>query len=165
MTTSESSRARLSWLLAAALLAGTVVLGWYAVDRWRQGAPDPLAEAPVGVAGAAARDFFTLDYRHVDDDIARVQRRATGAFAREYRTQSEQLRANVLDKHLVLTASVPSGGAAVEHLGADEVWVLVPVDVRTTADGKPQGDQRYRTRVVLDRVGDGWRISRLEQVG
>ena len=81
-------------------------------------------------------------------------------FALDYRG-----RKAVEDKKLVLTARVPDDGAAVEYLGKDSVWVLVSVDVHTESAGAAAQDSRYRTRVVLDKAGDRWLVSRLERVG
>ena len=95
----------------------------------------------------------------------KVRSRATGEFEEQYEKQSADLRKAVQQKKLVLTARVPDDGAAVEYLGKDSAWVLVSVDVHTESAGSSPEDSRYRTRVVLDKDGDDWLVSRLERVG
>lgn len=157
--------ALIAWVGVALLVAAVVVVGLAVLDRSRDDAAADLGEVPVEVAEVAARNFFTLSHRTLDDDIERVLATATGDFRRQYESQSADLAETVTSKRLVITATVPQTGTAVEHVDADEVWVLVPVDVRTEQDGAPTDDVRYRTRVVLSSTDAGWLISRLEQVG
>ncbi len=164
-TPTERRRALAAWLLVAALAVAVVVVGLAALDRTRDDEPAGLADVPVEVAQDAARNFFTLDHRTLDDDIDRVLAMATGDFLEQYESQSADLRETVAEKLLAISATVPEIGTAVEHVADDEVWVLVPVDVHTEQDGAPTEDVRYRTRVVLTRADDGWLVSRLEQVG
>lgn len=160
-------RSPVTWALALVLVAGVIALAVVDVRRWqaRGDRAAGLGDAPVEVANAAARDFFSLDHRHIDRDITRVQDAATGSFAAQYRKQAAALRKSVLAKELVLTATVADDGTAVEYVAPDEAWVLVPVDVHTTAGGRATVDTRYRTRVVLEKVDGQWRVSRLERVG
>ena len=156
----------LTWLLPVVLLAATVLVGVLAVQRWQDRAGDTLADAPVDVGADIASDFFTLDYRTLEADSAKVLDRATGEFKAQYRTESSSLQASVKEKQLVLTASVPESGSALEYLAGDEAWVLVAVDVHTEGAGGLSEETRYRTRVVLERSEDDeWLVARLEQVG
>lgn len=155
-----------TWLLPVALLAATVLVAVLAFLQWQDRSGDTLEDAPVDVGADIASDFFTLDHRTLDEDTARLLDRATGEFKAQYRTQSEELRASVEEKDLVLTASVPESGSALEYLAGDEAWVLVAVDVHTEGAGGLSEDTRYRTRVVLERdEDDRWLVARLEQVG
>jgi len=160
------TRALVSWVAGLALLAGIVAGAAVAVHRWQEaGAGSSLDDAPVGTAQEAARAFFTLDHRSLGDDLQHVLGYGTDGFRARYRQQSADLRRAVLEKRLVLSASVPESGTAVEYLTDDQAWVLVAVDVHTQARGTAASDSRYRTRVVLERDGERWLVSRLEQVG
>ena len=154
-----------TWLVALVSLACVVGFGRAAWGEWqdRQGAD--LDRAPVEVAEKVARDFFSLDHRTLEKDMDKVRSRATGEFEAQYEKQSADLRKAVEQKKLVLTARVPDDGSAVEYLGEDSAWVLVSVDVHTESASAAPQDSRYRTRVVLDRDGDDWLVSRLERVG
>lgn len=154
-------------LLAAGLVVLMAVLVLQRATA-ADAAGDALADAPVELGAEVATDFFTLDHRTLDDDTARVLALATGEFEAQYRKQTETLTASVRDRELVLTASVPDGGAALEYLTGDQAWVLVSVDVHTEGKDGYVDDGRYRTRVVLRRdesSARGWFVSRLEQVG
>ncbi len=161
-----SSRAALvTWVVAVVALACLVGFAVASVGAWRDRQAADLDRAPVDVAEDVARDFFSLDHRTLKADMDKVLSRATGEFEAQYEKQSADLRAAVEQKKLVLTARVADDGAAVEYLGEDSAWVLVSVDVHTESSGAPAQDSRYRTRVVLDRNGDRWLVSRLERVG
>ncbi|WP_370248963.1 hypothetical protein [Nocardioides sp.] len=165
-----SRRPHRGWWLVAVLVVVVLAAGVTALGALR-GSDDTapargdLAAQPTDVAVTAARDFFTLDHRTLEDDLARVAAQATGEFAAQYARQREELARSVREGRLVITADVPESGVAVEHATADEVWVLVAVDVHTEPEGT---DSRYRTRVVLVPAPEGaagWRVARLEQVG
>ena len=117
------------------------------------------------VAGRqGAVSFFSLDYRHADEDVDRVLSQATGEFKNEYAEKRDEVVAGVEDKQLVVSATVPEGGLALEYLVDDEAKVLVAVDVNTQS---PDGaeDARYRTRVELRKVDGRWLVAGVEQVG
>ena len=154
-----------TWVVAAVALACVVGFGWAAWGAWQDRHARDLDAAPVDVAKSVSRDFFSLDHRTLKADMDKVLSRATGEFEAQYTKQSADLRKAVEQKKLVLTARVPDDGAAVEYLGDDSAWVLVSVDVHTESAGGKSEDSRYRTRVVLDRDGDRWLVSRLERVG
>ena len=154
-----------TWLVALVALACLVGFTVAAVGAWRDRQAGSLDRAPVAVAEEVASDFFSLDHRTLAEDMDKVLSRATGEFEAQYEKQSADLRKAVRQKKLVLTARVPDDGAAVEYLNEDSAWVLVSVDVHTESAGQAAQDSRYRTRVVLDRAGDRWLVSRLERVG
>ncbi|CAB4734705.1 MAG: hypothetical protein F2667_14750 [Actinobacteria bacterium] len=154
-----------SWLLPAVLVVVLAALVATSARLWSERGDDGLDAGAVAVARQAATNFFSLDHRHIDDDVQRMLDLATGDFADSYDEQSAALRTAVVDKQLVVTASLPEGGTATEYLGGDTAQVLVAVDVRTRARGGAVEDTRYRTRVVLTRVDDGWLVSGFEQVG
>lgn len=156
---------RRSWLVAALLGVVLVALVTASAVLWTQRRADRLDPAAVAEAQAAATDFFSLDHRHIEADLRRMLAAATGEFAKTYRQESAKLRESVVRKRLVMTATVPEGGTALEYLTKDRAQVLVAVDVRTAADGAAVSDTRYRTRVRLTDVDGRWRVSGLEQVG
>jgi hypothetical protein len=157
--------ALVTWVVALVALVCIVGFAVAAVVAWRDRHAGGLDQAPVDVAEDVSRDFFSLDHRTLAADMDKVRSRATGEFEAQYEKQSAGLRRAVQQKKLVLTARVPDDGAAVEYLGEDSAWVLVSVDVHTESAGSSPEDSRYRTRVVLDKQGDRWLVSRLERVG
>ena len=153
-------------LALAALAVVVLVAGVLAFVLTRGDDHDNGQAALMVAARTGAVDFFSLDYRHADDDVDRVLALATGKFKTQYAAQRKQIVDGVVKKKLVVTAAIPEDGAALEFLSARKAQVLVAVDVTTSATtGSAATPDRYRTRVELTRVGDKWLISGLNQVG
>ena len=117
-----------------------------------------------------ATNFFSLDYRHANADVSRVLALATGTFKRQYAARSAEVVSGVTSKQLVVTATIPTDGAAVEFFDKTHGQVLVGVDVTTTtgttgANAGTNAVDRYRARILLTKVGDHWLVSGLDQVG
>ena len=156
---------RRSWPTAVLVLALVALVALSAWAHWGRdrGADDAGARV---AAERAAVAFFGLDHRTIEDDVADMTGRSTGSFREVYEERSEELAARVTSQSLVVQATVPDSGIAVEFLDADDARVLVAVDTSTTAAGieEPE-EQRYRARVVLRLVEDEWLVSGLEEVG
>ncbi|MBS43401.1 MAG: hypothetical protein CMH83_09615 [Nocardioides sp.] len=147
-------------------LLATVVVVLLAVGGWAWVSDDDDLDAEVtSAASQAARDFFTLDHRTADEDVARMQASTTGDFSDTYAERSRELVTEVTGKKLVMTAEVAEDGVATEYLGDGEAQVLVAVDVATTIDSGATDEARYRTRVRLVEVDGAWLVAGLEQVG
>ena len=144
-------------VVLAALLAASTVLWLQQRERLDPGA--------VAVAREQARNFFSLDYRHADKDVDRVLALATGKFKKEYAASRKDVVAAVEKKKLVVSATVPKDGAAVEYLHGDSAQVLVAADVTTQNSAGASDEVRYRTRIELDRVDGTWLVSGVNQVG
>ena len=159
--TNASTSGSLTGRGAAALQAAA------ADDRFHRLLEEPNAPAltdPAFPAGAWVNFFRRDDYSSVA--YFYLDRPTTDLPALSpVEARTADLRKAVQQKKLVLTARVPDDGAAVEYLGKDSAWVLVSVDVHTESAGSSPEDSRYRTRVVLDKDGDDWLVSRLERVG
>lgn len=155
--------------LVALVLAGGLGWWWFA-GRDDDAVPANSSEraAVLTVARQVATNFFTLDHTTVEEDIAAVSALATGDFADAYAAQAETLTTDVRSRELVVTATLPEDGTAVESLTADAASVLVSVDATSTpGKGAGAGESQmtlYRVRVTLTRTGDGWLASRLDQV-
>ena len=125
-------------------------------------------EADPGMLVAArqqAKNFFSLDYRHADADVDRVLALSTGKFKKEYASRRQEVIAGVTSKKLVVTASIPREGAAVELVDGNHGQVLVAVDVSTGTVTGPTTQNRYRARILLTRLDGRWLVSDVNQVG
>lgn len=166
----------LALLLLGVLTTGTTLL----VDRAHRepapyvpqaanlGARDAEGRGPaalaVDTARRAAAGYFTLDHRHLAEDMKRVLPIATGRFRDLYTAEVDRLRPEILRRGLVLVAAIPPDGTATEYLTASLADVLVAVDVtQTSADGTRHVDY-YRTRVSLRRSGVRWLVTGLDKV-
>jgi len=160
-TTGTSRRALLLPGTLALVLAGLVTT---CVVLWthRTGGTD---DGAVLAGRQEAVAFFSLDYRHADRDIERVLSQATGSFKTQYAAKRADLARKLLASKLVLTATAPADGSALEYLDGDTAHVLVAVDVTTRTGSRASTQSRYRTRVELTRVGDRWLTTAVNQVG
>lgn len=156
-------------LVLVALLATSAVL-WVQRDDTveRDDSVGSPASASLGMVVAAqqgAVGFFSLDYRHVQEDVDAVIALATGAFKTEYTEQSAEVVTSVTEKKLVTAATVPPDGVAVEYAHGDEGQVLVAVDVTKTQGTAEPVVQRTRARITLERVDGVWLVSNIQEVG
>lgn len=146
-------------LLAVALVALLATSTWL----WWSERTDIDHGAAV-TARQQAINFFSLDHRHIDDDLDRVLALSTGEFKQQYAQQRERVKDGVTKQKLIVSATVPDGATAVEYQHDDAAKVLVAVDA--TTKGKTESEtNRYRVRVALRRVEDRWLVSEINQVG
>jgi Mce-associated membrane protein len=154
-------------LIPATLVIVLVALVATSAVLWLR-RPSGVDQGPLVAAQQEAVNFFSLDYRHAEQDIDRVLAQATGTFKEQYAAKRSSLSQQIVAGKLAMTATVPEDGAAIEYLHDDRAQVLVAVDVTTKvgAKGAKGSEQsRYRTRVGLSRVGDTWLINAVNQVG
>jgi Mce-associated membrane protein len=154
-------------LLVGALLVGGGVTAFVLLngdDSGDTASADLVAPGVLVAAREEATAFFSLDYRHPDDDIKRVLALATGDFKKQYDANKAQVIAQLTAKKLVTTASIPKDGVAVEFAHGNDARVLVVVDVTRTI-GSTTDSLRNRARIVLTRVGGHWLVSGVNQVG
>lgn len=150
-------------VLLAGVLAGTALLVLRDDDASGERAA-VLDSAALVAARQQATAFFSLDYRRAEADVEKVLSLATGTFKEEYAASSKQVIAQVTEKKLVSTASIPDQGVAVEFVNGDKAQVLVVVDVTRTI-GTTTDNLRNRARILLEKVGDRWLVSGVNQVG
>lgn len=162
--TEASDKTERRWLLPTALAVVLMALLATSAVLWQRQRVG-LDEGAVAVAREQARNFFSLDYRHADADVDRVLSLATGDFKKQYAAKKDEVAAGVEKKKLVVTATIPDDGSAVEYLHQNRAQVLVAVDVTTKAGGGAAEAARYRTRIELTRVDDSWLVSGVNQVG
>lgn len=155
-----------SVLLVVAVVGGVVALGKSSIgdDERAAASGAVLDDAALQVARDEALAFFSLDYRTAEADVEKVLSLATGAFKEQYAANKAQVIAQVKQKKLVSTGSIPDGGLAVEFATATQARVLVVVDVSRTI-GTKVDRLRNRARVVLDSVDGRWLVSGVNQVG
>lgn len=129
------------------------------------GSPGGASLGMVVAAQQAATAFFSLDYRHVQDDVDAVLMLATGDFKKQYAEQSAGVVKDVTAKKLVTVATVPEDGLAVEHSLGDQGQVLVAIDVTKTQGSAKPVVQRNRARITLSRIDGAWLVSNIQEVG
>lgn len=155
----------LLWVVVALALVASLALGatrgrtWYAARQTSQ-----ANAAALAAARQLAVNFVTVDYTHVDADIARVKAGATGQFLSSYTTSVDDLK-----KVLVANktqSSVNRIEAALVSGDRDSAVVLVGVVAPTKNTSVPNGETKtYRMRLQLRLVGPAWKVENLEFVG
>ncbi|MCW2753530.1 MAG: hypothetical protein JWQ32_941 [Marmoricola sp.] len=157
----------LARLVLPALVLSTCAVGGCSFGGGGGAGVDP---GMLVAARQEATNFFSLDYRHADADVSRVLALATGTFKKQYASRRAEVISGVTSKQLVVTATIPKDGAAVEFFDKAHGQVLIGVDVTTTtattgANAGTNSVDRYRARIILTKVGDRWLVSGLDQVG
>jgi hypothetical protein len=150
------------WRAVLAATLAVIVAGSALV--WRLDDDEGSAD-PVSVARAQAHNIFSVDYREADQGTERVLELASGSFKKQYAAERDTVVADAQQRKLVVSASVPHDGAAIEYLRDEHAQVLVAIDVATTANGKAAPDGHYRARIELTMVDDEWLVSDVSEVG
>jgi Mce-associated membrane protein len=146
-------------LVACAALGATRGREWYAARQ-----TDEAHAAALAAAKQLAINFVTVDYRHVDADIARVRAGATGTFLTSYASSVAQLRKVLVDNRTVSSAQRTE--AALVSGDQDSAVALVGVVAPTSNTAVPNGTTKtYRMRLELRRSGQAWKVENLEFVG
>jgi Mce-associated membrane protein len=111
-----------------------------------------------------AVDFTTLDYRHLDRDLALVLKGSTGDFRRQFKAGTKNLTALVTANKAVSTGEVLDAGLVSSD--SDSARVLVVADSTVINTSSPKGEQRhYRIQLNLVRQNGRWLVSDLSFVG
>lgn len=164
MVRADDAHGRFAAALPVVLTLVLVVLlslaGWRLLDDHT-----PSRAGVMTTARDDALRFFTFDGADPERTVDGVLAVSTGKFRKEYARQREALVRQVTDSGLDVSAVVAKDGVAVEHLSGREARVLVALDTRTELPNGGSETKSYRIRVLLERQGEAWRLSGMEQVG
>jgi Mce-associated membrane protein len=162
---SRATPVRVLWALTALALVATVVLAATRGRDWWQARATETAQNDALAAGRQlAVNFATIDYRKVAQDTDRVKAGATGEFLASYTSQLDELRKVIVDNKSV--SKVERSEAALVDGDEDSATVIVGIIAPTSNTVVPQGEKKtYRTKLGLRRVGEQWKVERLEFVG
>lgn len=156
---------RVLWALTVLALVATVALAATRGRDWWNARATQQAQSDALAAGRQhAVNFATIDYRKVDQDTGRVKSGATGEFLSSYTSQLEDLKKVIVDNKSV--SQVERAEAALVDGDLDSATVIVGIIAPTTNTVVPKGEKKtYRTKLGLRRVGEQWKVERLEFVG
>ncbi len=121
-------------------------------------------EAVLDSARQQAVNFTTLDYQHLDRDLGRVLRGATGDFRKQFQSGTTDLSTLVTQNEAVSRGEVLDAGLVSSDDDSARVLVVADSTVTNAADPKPQ-KRHYRMQLDLVRHGDRWLVSDLQFVG
>jgi Mce-associated membrane protein len=117
----------------------------------------------VAVARQQAINFFSLDHRHIDDDLDRVLALSTGEFKDQYAKERDRIEKSATKRKVVITANVADDAVALEYQHGDRAQALVAIDAVAGGKNEPQ-THRYRVRMNLRHVDGEWLVSDIKQV-
>ncbi|WP_404380990.1 hypothetical protein LL946_12140 [Knoellia locipacati] len=162
---SRVTPARVLWALTTLALVATVALAaTRGRDWWEARATESAQNDALAAGRQLAVNFATIDYRKVAEDTDRVKAAATGEFLASYTAQLDDLRKVIVDNKSV--SKVERSEAALVTGDQDSATVIVGLIAPTSNSVVPQGEKKtYRTKLGLRRVGEQWKVERLEFVG
>ncbi len=153
------------WALAALVLAAALAVGaTLGREAWGAHQAEQARAEAVAAARQLAVNFVTVDYRQVDQDVARVRAGATGTFLQSYSSSAEDLKKVLVQNKTVSRAERTE--AALVSGDRDSAVVLVGVVAPTQNTSVPDGEKKtYRMRLELRKASDAWKVENLEFVG
>ena len=153
------------WALTALVLAAALAVGAsLGREAWTAHQAGQARAEAVAAARQLAVNFVTVDYRQVDQDVARVRAGATGTFLQSYTSSAEDLKKVLVQNKTVSRAERTE--AALVSGDRDSAVVLVGVVAPTQNTAVPAGEKKtYRMRLELRKASDAWKVENLEFVG
>lgn len=143
----------------AALVALTGLAGWTGYRVYDEHRNEQRHEAFLEVARQGAVNLTTIDYRKVDEDVARILDSASGTFHDDFQNRAKPFVDVVKQARSTSEGTVIDAG--MESETADSAQVLVAVKVKSTvADGTPAEPRSWRMRVAVQKTGaDEYKVS------
>jgi Mce-associated membrane protein len=156
------SRVLVYGLLPALLMLLAVAAG---LLKWKDSSvrnTDLARSQSVVAARDSAVALLSFRFDTVDRDVAAARERLTGEFCDIYtqRTQ-EELIPNAKERHVSATAIVPEGAA--ESATPNHAVVLLFVNQTIKIGDAAPADATSSVRVTLDKIGERWLVSGLDQ--
>jgi Mce-associated membrane protein len=163
--------------LALAAVAALLALACVVVLIWPTAVPgrseaQKADDRDVAVRSAAIRvtkAFLDVDYKDMEDRIAKVLDLSTGTFKNQYKTAEVDLKTQVEQVKAVANGAVKYAGIA--DIDDDTAVVYVAADSKVSnvsiqkdrSEGKDVNDRRfYRFQLNLTKVGDRWLLNDLQ---
>ena len=118
----------------------------------------------LAAARQIAVNFSTLDYRHFDQDIARVTSGATGSFRSDFAGQAAQIKQVVVADKSTSTGQVGQVAFVSSSPTSARALVVLDATVTNTSATTPTA-RHYRVQLDLTKVHGRWLASQLTFVG
>ena len=129
--------------------------------------PSPSSSAPsisnaalVRIARTGGALFGTYDYRHLDQDFARVKALLTPGFATQYSDTTAALKPTIIEQHAISSVTVRSARLRSRTADSAEVLVTIYQTVRTSTQAPHPAQSQLVVRLELQSDGR-WLISSL----
>jgi Mce-associated membrane protein len=142
---------------------------WFGVS-WIQVANDAsISQAKARdevdrIGRAAIITFHTLDYHKVDEGLDNWLNASTGGLHDEVVGRRESSKQAIAAAKTVTVGNVLSLAVTELNVFEGKATVIAAVEVDVTPDGKPVERKYLRILGALERAGDGWKLSGIQQV-
>ena len=144
-----------------AVLAG--LTAWLGYQTYQSSQVQQRHNLFLTVARQGALNLTTISYTDAGADVARILDSATGGFRDEFQQRSQSFIALVNKAQSKSVGTIIEAG--VESEQDNQAQVLVAVNVDTSLAGAPEPKPRaWRMRLMVQRIGDGAKISNVEFV-
>jgi Mce-associated membrane protein len=107
----------------------------------------------------------SLDYHDIDAGLARWRDASTGALRTSFDHVTAAARKRIADAKAVTTARILEAAVVSLDPADGQAQVIASVELTVTPSSGKAVVKRERQQADLSRVGDGWKISGLQQVG
>ncbi len=149
--TSHVRLATIAGLVLVLALGG--IVGWLGFRAYESHQLEAQRALFLQVGRQGALNLTTIDFEHVDDDVARVLDSATGTFYDDFQRRAQPFAEVVKQVRSKSVGTVTEAG--LEETSGDSAQVLVAVTVNTSiADQPEQAPRAWRMRIAVQKVGD-----------
>jgi Mce-associated membrane protein len=154
-------------LLSAALVlpvaAAAGVWQWQAAEHRDAQASLDKDQAALAAAREQTLAWASVDYRTVDDYIAKVEAGATGDFLTQFQQSEKPLRQLLAANKSVQVPTIPDDGVGLLERDGDEARVLIAMDATVTNKStKTPQPRQYRLQVTVVDEDGHWLTKGLE---
>jgi Mce-associated membrane protein len=150
-------RVTVAWTLSA-VIAVAALAGWLGYQYWEVAKLQKQMDILLQGGRQGALNLTSIDYAHVDADIARILDSATGTFHDDFKKRAPAFIEVIKQSQSVSKGSITEAG--LESMTGDSGRVLVAVKV-TTANitGANNEPRDLRMHIEVQKVGDEVKVS------
>ncbi len=150
-------------IVALVVVMGLLLWQRYGTDETASGDDGTLHSPAVDVAEQVVLGITNINPESVESNADTVLSHSTGAFHDDYEAAKGQFATLVGEAEANSTGRIVQSG--LESIGGDKATVLVVVSTDVQNKALPEASQRgFRLRVTLEKEGDSYKVSNLEQV-
>ena len=145
------------------VLAVSALAGWLGYRAFDANQTQRQRQAFIATARQEVLNLTTIDYTHVESDVARILDKLTGTFHDDFEKRSQALIDAAKRSQSKSTGTTTEAG--LQSAGPDGGQLLVTVAVQTTnAAGQEPEPRLWRMRIGVQKIGDTIKVSSVEFV-
>ncbi len=148
-------------LVGVVALAG--LTGWLGFRTYESRQAEAQRDLFLQVGRQGALNLTTIGWENAEADVQRILDSAMGNFYDDFQQRAEPFVQVVKQAQSTSVGTIAEAG--LESVGDNQAEVLVAVTVETSNAGAPDQDPRaWRMRILVEKVGDGAKVSNVEFV-